>query len=58
MALYPDTSCFYRAEVIATPKDMQGGGRVSMNVLAKEAILTIYTECTVIKVHANIQIEV
>ena len=26
MALYPDTSCFYRAEVIATPKDM---GRVS-----------------------------
>lgn len=28
MALYPDTSCFYRAEVIATPKEMQGGGRV------------------------------
>ncbi|XP_006462666.1 hypothetical protein AGABI2DRAFT_193774 [Agaricus bisporus var. bisporus H97] len=25
MALYPDTSCFYRAEVIATPKEMQGG---------------------------------
>ncbi|KXN88167.1 SAGA-associated factor 29 [Leucoagaricus sp. SymC.cos] len=27
MALYPDTSCFYRAEVIATPKDMQPSGR-------------------------------
>lgn len=29
MALYPDTSCFYRAEVIATPKEMQPTGRVS-----------------------------
>ncbi|KAF8895532.1 SGF29 tudor-like domain-containing protein [Infundibulicybe gibba] len=29
MALYPDTSCFYRAEVIATPKDMQPSGRVT-----------------------------
>jgi len=28
MALYPDTSCFYRAEVISTPKEMQPGGRV------------------------------
>jgi len=28
MALYPDTSCFYRAEVIASPKDMQPVGRV------------------------------
>jgi len=27
MALYPDTSCFYRAEVIATPKDFQPPGR-------------------------------
>ncbi|KAK2465189.1 hypothetical protein APHAL10511_002543 [Amanita phalloides] len=27
MALYPDTSCFYRAEVIATPKDLQPTGR-------------------------------
>ncbi|RDB14800.1 SAGA-associated factor 29 [Hypsizygus marmoreus] len=27
MALYPDTSCFYRAEVIATPKDLQPSGR-------------------------------
>lgn len=30
MALYPDTSCFYRAEVIASPKDMQPSGRVSL----------------------------
>lgn len=30
MALYPDTSCFYRAEVIATPKDLQPPGRVSL----------------------------
>lgn len=29
MALYPDTSCFYRAEVIASPKDLQPSGRVS-----------------------------
>ena len=30
MALYPDTSCFYRAEVIATPKDLQPPGRVGL----------------------------
>lgn len=30
MALYPDTSCFYRAEVIASPHDMQPSGRVSL----------------------------
>ena len=30
MALYPDTSCFYRAEVISSPKDMQGANRVSL----------------------------
>lgn len=29
MALYPDTSCFYRAEVIASPKDQ---GRVSASI--------------------------
>ena len=29
MALYPDTSCFYRAEVIASPSDMHPAGRVS-----------------------------
>lgn len=28
MALYPDTSCFYRAEVVASPRDMQPAGRV------------------------------
>ncbi|KAF4577175.1 SAGA-associated factor 29 [Pleurotus pulmonarius] len=27
MALYPDTSCFYRAEVVATPQNMQPSGR-------------------------------
>jgi SAGA-associated factor 29 len=32
MALYPDTSCFYRAEVIATPKDLQPPGRVSFDL--------------------------
>ncbi|KAG1848715.1 SGF29 tudor-like domain-containing protein [Suillus subalutaceus] len=26
MALYPDTSCFYRAEVISSPKDVSGRG--------------------------------
>ncbi|KAN0087469.1 Translin [Tylopilus felleus] len=27
MALYPDTSCFYRAEVVASPRDIQPSGR-------------------------------
>ncbi|KAF9643914.1 hypothetical protein BDM02DRAFT_3157319 [Thelephora ganbajun] len=27
MALYPDTSCFYRAEVLASPSDMHPAGR-------------------------------
>ncbi|KAJ7644127.1 SGF29 tudor-like domain-containing protein [Roridomyces roridus] len=29
MALYPDTSCFYRAEVISTPKHAQQTGRMT-----------------------------
>ena len=29
MALYPDTSCFYRAEVQASPSDVHPAGRVS-----------------------------
>jgi len=29
MALYPDTSCFYRAEVLASPRDMQPSGRMA-----------------------------
>ena len=29
MALYPDTSCFYRAEVLASPSDAHPAGRVS-----------------------------
>jgi len=29
LALYPDTSCFYRAEVVASPKDMPTQGRNS-----------------------------
>lgn len=32
MALYPDTSCFYRAEVIASPKDISTQGRVSRSI--------------------------
>lgn len=32
MALYPDTSCFYRAEVIAAPSDHHPPGRVSLGV--------------------------
>lgn len=30
MALYPDTSCFYRAQVLASPSDMHPAGRVSL----------------------------
>jgi SAGA-associated factor 29 len=29
LALYPDTSCFYRAEVVASPKDIPTQGRNS-----------------------------
>ncbi|KAF7973739.1 hypothetical protein HWV62_14314 [Athelia sp. TMB] len=29
MALYPDTSCFYRAEVISSPQDSQSSGRLA-----------------------------
>jgi SGF29 tudor-like domain len=35
MALYPDTSCFYRAEVIASPRDIPTQGRVSVDQLRK-----------------------
>ncbi|KAJ2932648.1 hypothetical protein H1R20_g4459, partial [Candolleomyces eurysporus] len=27
LGLYPDTSCFYRADVVATPKSLQSAGR-------------------------------
>ena len=43
MALYPDTSCFYRAEVIASPQGKQPVGKVSyialtlMNRLAEHS---------------------
>ena len=30
MGLYPDTSCFYRAEVVAAPRDSQPGSRVCL----------------------------
>lgn len=33
MALYPDTSCFYRAEVISSPRDLQPAGRVRSKLL-------------------------
>ena len=33
MALYPDTSCFYRAEVISSPRDFQPAGRVRFKLL-------------------------
>jgi hypothetical protein len=34
MALYPDTSCFYRAEVIASPRDFQPSGRASIRYIS------------------------
>ncbi|OBZ71653.1 SAGA-associated factor 29 [Grifola frondosa] len=40
MALYPDTSCFYRAEVIASPRDMQPGGRTGPS--AKQTHIPMY----------------
>lgn len=37
MALYPDTSCFYRAEVVASPRDMQPAPRVGGSVRTRSA---------------------
>ncbi|KAL4251861.1 SAGA-associated factor 29 [Abortiporus biennis] len=39
MALYPDTSCFYRAEVIASPRDMAPTGRSGSS---KQAPIPMY----------------
>ena len=39
MALYPDTSCFYRAEVIASPNQ----GRVSRSIDRVESVRTVLT---------------
>ncbi|KAG6376983.1 hypothetical protein JVT61DRAFT_1024 [Boletus reticuloceps] len=33
MALYPDTSCFYRAEVIASPRELQPSSRGTLSKL-------------------------
>lgn len=41
MALYPDTSCFYRAEVLASPKEVQTAGRVGLLVLSVPTISNI-----------------
>ena len=43
MALYPDTSCFYRAEVIASPKEISTQGRVSRSIDRVESVRTILT---------------
>jgi hypothetical protein len=43
MALYPDTSCFYRAEVIASPKDIPTQGRVSRSIDRVESVRTVLT---------------
>lgn len=32
LGLYPDTSCFYQATVVASPKDPQPGGRVGFHL--------------------------
>jgi len=58
MALYPDTSCFYRAEVIATPKDFQPPGRVSRMLCECFSFVNVqYTGTTLIKT-VNVQVEV
>jgi SGF29 tudor-like domain len=41
MALYPDTSCFYRAEVIASPRDIPTQGRVSVDRLRKHCRIAL-----------------
>lgn len=57
MALYPDTSCFYRAEVIASPRDLQAS-RVSVPLLIPQRPeLTFDSEC-IGEARANIQAEI
>lgn len=60
MALYPDTSCFYRAEVISTPKEMQPNGRVRKEgILAQIRMLTLCTAGYAFpEIHANVQTQV
>lgn len=58
MALYPDTSCFYRAEVIATPKDLQPGRVSRMLCETFSSVNVQYTGTTLIKKYANVQVEV
>lgn len=50
MALYPDTSCFYRAEVIASPQGKQPIGKVcyyvfSSSVLDFDIYLRLKSQC-------------
>ncbi|KAI0926963.1 hypothetical protein AcW1_007659 [Taiwanofungus camphoratus] len=40
MALYPDTSCFYRAEVVASPRDMQPSDRAGQS--SKQTPIPMY----------------
>lgn len=44
MALYPDTSCFYRAEVVASPKDLQNS-RVSLSANLLQHHFLNWAEC-------------
>ena len=60
MALYPDTTCFYPAEVTATPKDLQPPDRVS-RILCEcffFSFVDVQYTGTLIKTHANVQVEV
>ncbi len=43
MALYPDTSCFYRAEVIASPRDLNAQARVSARAIVQLDLGTYFT---------------
>jgi hypothetical protein len=38
MALYPDTSCFYRAEVISSPRDVPGRVRYKLLLCLRGSI--------------------
>lgn len=64
MALYPDTSCFYRAEVISTPKDMQPPGRVCILYLldlpfvAHRGSVRSCPGCSIFEIRAYVQTEI
>ena len=56
MALYPDTSCFYRADVIESPTDMAKVGRVVY--IISDTFTRLLVDQPASKADADVQVEV